>query len=101
MLIEPSKANAHGEHDAHAGHHSHKVFVTAAVLQDVIITQAYVCQIHSSRHIELRALQTGYLEEISVKEGQRVQKGDSLFRINPSLFEARLNADIAEVSVSA
>ncbi len=96
MLIEPSKAKAHGEHDAHAGHHSHKVFVTAAVLQDVSITQAYVCQIHSSRHIELRALQTGYLEEISVKEGQRVQKGDSLFRINPSLFEARLNADIAE-----
>jgi len=100
MLIEPSKAKAHGEHDAHAGHHSHKVFVTAAVLQDVIITQAYVCQIHSSRHIELRALQTGYLEEISVKEGQRVQKGESLFRILPSLFEARLNADIAEAQLA-
>ncbi len=44
--------------------------------KDVTITQDYVCQIHSQRHIDVQAFESGYLEAIPVKEGQAVKKGD-------------------------
>ena len=64
--------------------------VTSPMAKDVTITQPYVCQIHSQRHIEVRALENGYLKEIAVKEGQAVKKGDVLFRIVPILYKAGL-----------
>lgn len=97
-----SKVEGHEVEQEEESHeeHAHKVVVTAAVAKDVTSTQSYVCQIHSCRHIEIRALEMGYLEEISVREGQAVQQGDSLFRIVPSLFQARLDADIAEAQLA-
>ncbi len=41
-------------------HQEHqKIVVTSPKAKDVIITQQYVCQIHSQRHIKVRALETG------------------------------------------
>ena len=45
---------AHQEHD--------KIVVTTPMARDVIITQEFVCQIHSRRHIDVCALEDGYLE---------------------------------------
>lgn len=86
----------HGHEGGEHGEHQHKIVVTSSIAKDVTSTQSYVCQIHSCRHIEVRALETGYLEEIPVREGQSVRQGDSLFRIIPSLFQAKLDADLAE-----
>ncbi len=47
-------------------------------------------------HIEVRALETGYLEKIPVKEGQDVKEGDLMFTVIPTLYNARLNSDLAE-----
>lgn len=85
----------HGE-SHESGHHEHQVIVTTPVRKDVISTQQYVCQIHSCQHIEVRALEGGYLEEIRVKEGQTVNKGDLMFKIMPVLYEAKLSSEIAE-----
>src|SRR5262245_50338408 len=52
-----------------------KIVVTSPLANDVVITQQYVCQIHSQRHIKVCALQNGYLPEIHVNEGQAVKKG--------------------------
>jgi len=84
------------------GHHEehHKVVVTSPLVKDVVTTQQYVCQIHSSRHIEIRALENGYLEEIPIKEGQSVKKGDVLFRILPTLYQAKLAAEEAEARLA-
>ncbi|TWT94483.1 efflux RND transporter periplasmic adaptor subunit [Stieleria varia] len=93
----------HDEHDEHAAgeHHAkHKIVVTSPVAKDITLTQQYVCQIHSRRHIELCALEGGYLKEIEVNEGQFVKKGQSLFHILPTLYEARLDADIAEAQLA-
>jgi membrane fusion protein (multidrug efflux system) len=79
---------------------SHKVVVTSPQRRDVVITQQYVCQIHSQRHIKLCALESGYLEEITVREGQAVKKGDVLFKVMPTLYQARLDAELAEVQVA-
>ncbi len=96
-------ANADKSHEGHEGEehaeHLHKVIVTQPVRKDVVSTQSYVCQIHSCRHIELRALESGYLEEISVKEGQFVHQGDSLFRVIPALYQAKLETEMAEAKL--
>ena len=81
-------------------HERQKIVVTSPCAQDVTITQPYVCQIHSCRHIEVRALESGYLEEITVKEGQSVKQGDSMFKVNPALLQAKLDAEIAEAKLA-
>lgn len=73
-----------------------KIVVTSPKAKDVIVTQKYVCQIHSQKHINIRALVDGYLDEIRVKEGQRVQKGVSMFKILPILYKAKYEAARAE-----
>jgi membrane fusion protein, multidrug efflux system len=87
-------------HTEHPESEQQKIVVTSPKAEDVIITQPYVCQIHSRNHIEVRALQEGYLEEIPVKEGQAVKKGDVMFRVVPILFKARLEAERAEAEVA-
>jgi membrane fusion protein (multidrug efflux system) len=83
--------------EAHEHHEKlHKIVVTSPQIQDVISTQQYVCQIHSCRHIEVRALEGGYLEKIPVKEGQTVKEGELLFKILPTLYTAKLNSEVAE-----
>jgi membrane fusion protein, multidrug efflux system len=78
----------------------HKIVVTSPEAKDVIITQQYVCQIHSQRHIKVCALENGYLEEIRVNEGQAVKKGDLMFKIVPTLYQARLDAELAEAKLA-
>jgi biotin carboxyl carrier protein len=56
-----------------------KVMVTTPQAKDVVINQQFVSQIRSRRHIDVRSQQSGYLEEIHVKEGQAVKQGDVLF----------------------
>lgn len=65
---------------------------------DTSITEDYVCQIRSIRHIELRAQEKGYLQKIFVDEGQFVRKGQLLFQIMPTLYEAELQKAEAEVN---
>lgn len=78
----------------------HKIVVTSPKAKDVTVTQQYVCQIHSQRHIEVCALEGGRLEEIPVKEGQAVKKGDLMFKIVPTLYQAKLDAELAEAQLA-
>lgn len=73
-----------------------KFLVTNPIKKDTIITKDYVSQIHSIRHIELRAQERGYLEKIFVDEGQFVKKGQLLFQIMPKLYEAEMQKAAAE-----
>jgi membrane fusion protein, multidrug efflux system len=85
-----------GEH--HAEHH--RIIATSPLSKEVTITQQYVCQIHSCRHIEVRALEGGYLDEIPVKEGQSVQQGELMFKILPTLYQATLDSEVAEAQLA-
>lgn len=71
---------------------------TTVLQQDTVLNHEYVCQIRSAQHIELRALEKGYLQNIYVDEGQSVKKGDLLFQITPLLYKADLDQAAAEVS---
>lgn len=93
----------HGEpsgHAGHAGHAGHDIWLTSPRRQDATITQEYVCRIMSCRHITIRPLASGYLQPITVKEGQRVKAGDVLFQIVPSVYQARLEADRSEAEAA-
>lgn len=79
------------------GHEEHnKIVVTSPGVRDVIITQPYVCQIRARKYIEVKALDEGYLEEITVKEGQEVKKDEVMFRVVPVIYKARYEAEKAE-----
>lgn len=70
--------------------------VTNPIKKDTSITKDYVSQIHSFRHIEVRALEKGYLQKISVDEGQQVKKGQAMFQIMPNIYQAELEKAKAE-----
>lgn len=77
-----------------------KYLVTSPIKKDTVIIKDYVCQIHSIRNIEVRALEKGYLQEISVDEGQFVKKGQQMFHIMPNIYEAELQKATAEAKVA-
>ncbi|MCS6821319.1 MAG: efflux RND transporter periplasmic adaptor subunit [Microscillaceae bacterium] len=75
-----------------------KFLVTSPLRQDTIILKEYVCQIHAINHIEMRALEKGYLQDIFVDEGKFVQKGQLMFQILPILYKAEYQKALAEAN---
>ena len=75
-----------------------RFLVTSPLKKDTSVIREYVCQIHSIQHIELRALEKGYLEKIYVDEGQHVKKGQMMFQIMPLIYNAELQKAQAEAS---
>lgn len=74
-----------------------KFLVTSPIEKDTLNYDNYVCQIHAYQHIELRALEKGYLQKILVDEGQVVKKGQLLFQIQPTIYQAEMQKAKAEV----
>lgn len=72
--------------------------VSSPIRKDTVLFNKYVCQIHSIQHIELRALERGYLQNIYVDEGQLVKKGQRMFQIMPMIYQAETERAEAEVS---
>ncbi len=99
VLMAPlfSACSAHKEEQHHE---AHKIVATNPQSRDVTLLQTYVCQIHSQRHIKLRVLEMGYLEAITVKEGQRVKEGELLFQVKPILYQSKLDAEKAEAQLA-
>lgn len=75
-----------------------KLQVTSPLKMDTAIVKDYVCQVRSIRHIEIRALERGYLQKSYVDEGQFVKKGQLLFQIMPNIYGAELQKAEAEVN---
>jgi membrane fusion protein (multidrug efflux system) len=75
-----------------------KFLVTAPLKKDTMITKEYVCQIHSIQHIELRAMEKGYLQKIYVDEGQAVKEGQLMFQIMPLVYQAEMQKAQAEAN---
>lgn len=72
--------------------------VTNPIRRDTSTTREYVCQIHAIQHIELRALESGYLQGIFVDEGKPVKKGQLMFQILPIQYKAEFEKAQAEVN---
>ena len=88
--------------EEHQAHELGRYPATSPLLTDTVVQRDYVCQIHSVQHIELRALEKGYLQDVLVDEGQLVREGQLLFRTRPVLYladvqRAQAEADYAEI----
>jgi membrane fusion protein, multidrug efflux system len=70
--------------------------VTSPLRRDTEITKEYVSQIRAIQHIEVRALERGYLQGIFVDEGQLVKNAQKMFQIMPLLYQAELQKAQAE-----
>jgi len=82
------------------GEAASKLLVSQPVRQDTTITRKYVCQVHAMRHITLKALEGGYLQDLAVQEGQSVRKGQLMFSILPLAYEAELAKAKAEAEAA-
>ncbi len=76
-----------------------KLEATTPLREDTSITKEYVCQIHAIRHIEVRALEKGYLQNIFVDEGHLVRQGRPMFKIMPNIYQAELLKAKAEANI--
>jgi membrane fusion protein (multidrug efflux system) len=75
-----------------------KFLVTSPLVKDTLVTRDYVCQIKAIQHIEVRALERGYLQKIYVDEGQFVKEGQLMFQIMPLILQAETQKAQAEAN---
>ncbi|WP_036301242.1 efflux RND transporter periplasmic adaptor subunit [Methylotenera sp. L2L1] len=86
-------------HKEEAKEEAFKLEVTNPLRKDTTITREHVSQIHAFIHIELRAFERGYLQDIFVDEGQVVTKGQRMFKIMPNLYQVDLQKSKAEAEM--
>lgn len=70
--------------------------VTSAYQRDTLLQRDYVAQLNAFQHIEIRALERGYLQKIFVDEGQKIADGQTMFQIQPVLYQAEKQKAEAE-----
>jgi membrane fusion protein, multidrug efflux system len=98
LIALPAALTACKQPHAEAEEPTFRLVASHPLRRDVVVTREYVCQVQASRHIEVRALERGYIERVDVTEGQRVRTGQLMFQIQPSTYQAELQRASAEVA---
>jgi membrane fusion protein (multidrug efflux system) len=75
-----------------------EVLVTNVIQEDVPIVREWIGSLDGSVNADIRARVSGYLISKDYKEGRVVQKGDPLFEIDPSVYEAAVEQAKAAVA---
>lgn len=99
--IATTHGKSHEETDSAShsgGHHTGVLEISSPIKKDTLYYNEYVSKIQAYQHIELKALEKGYLEKILVDEGQVVNKGQLLFEIQPTIYLAEIQKAQAEVA---
>ncbi|WP_425091512.1 efflux RND transporter periplasmic adaptor subunit [Tropicimonas sp. S265A] len=74
-----------------------KVTVAAAYTEELIDEVLFIGRGEAVDKADLVARVSGFVDEVLVKDGQFVQRGDVLFRIEPDIYEATLAAREADL----
>lgn len=74
------------------------VSVESVKTENVNIYGEYAGRIRAQQFVEIRARVEGYLEKMLFTEGTYIQKGQTLFVINPQLYQAKVNRAKAQLS---
>ncbi|MCF8138748.1 MAG: biotin/lipoyl-binding protein, partial [Desulfotignum sp.] len=75
-----------------------QVRVMAIEEQNVVPADEYVGHVEAIQSVELRPRVEGFLEEVSFTEGDYVQEGQVLYRIEPDGYAARVAMEKARVA---
>jgi RND family efflux transporter MFP subunit len=65
-----------------------EVLVTDVIQKDVPVVREWIGSLDGSIDADVRARVSGYVISLNYKEGRLVKKGDLLFQIDPSTYEA-------------
>ena len=74
------------------------VAVEPVTTEDVSIYGEYVGRIRAQQFVEIRARVEGYLEKMLFDEGTYVNKGQTLFIIDPKIYRARVESARAQLN---
>lgn len=74
------------------------VEVEDVVTEDVKVYGEYVGRIRAQQFVEVHARVEGYLESMLFKEGSYIEKGQTLFIIDPKLYKAHVERAKAQLS---
>lgn len=85
----------HEEH--HQAEEPAKFAVTSPLKKSTDLTKEYVARIKAIQHVEIRALERGYLQDTFVDEGKRVARGDRMFQIQAAVYQAESQKAKAEL----
>lgn len=99
LLLLPALAMG-CHHPAHTTEEEARYQATTPLRRDTELTREYVAQIRAIQHIELRALEKGYLQGVFVDEGQNVTAGKRMFQIMPMVYQAEVQKAQAEADLS-
>lgn len=87
-------------HEPHHHEQRGRFSVTTPLRSDTELSRQYVAQIRAIQHIEVRAVEPGYLQGIFVDEGQLVAKDQKMFQVMPRLFQAETRKAQAEADLT-
>lgn len=74
------------------------VEVEQAHREDVAIYGEYVGRVRAQQFVEIRARVEGFLEKMLFEEGTYIERGQTLFIIDPRLYQARVNKAKAQLN---
>lgn len=87
-------------HKPHGHEAPRKLLVTTPLRKSTELTSEYVAQVRAIQHIELRALERGYIQSIFVDEGQQIKTGERMFQILPLIYQAEVQKAQAEADLT-
>lgn len=83
--------------ESHHAEETAKFPVTTPLRQATDLAKEYVARIRAIQHVEVRALERGYLQDTFVDEGQYVRRGMKMFQIQPIIYQAEAAKARAEL----
>ncbi len=80
-----------------------KVSVAAAYMSEVTDQQIFIGRGEAVNRVDIVARVSGFVDEVLVRDGDTVKKGDLLFRVEPDAYQATLaarQADLAQATAN-
>ena len=78
-----------------------KVYETMTVeLSDIMLEAEYPATMTGQEIVEIRPQVSGLITRILIQEGQKVQRGQALFQIDPVPYQAAVDEAVANVEVA-
>lgn len=90
--------DARGEADATSAPPPPEVDVAMVLREPVTLRETFTGRVASPQTVQVRPRVSGYIDEVAFEEGELVEAGDLLFRIDPRPYEARVQAAKASLA---
>jgi RND family efflux transporter MFP subunit len=78
-----------------------KVTVTPVVTQEIVDADEYIGRTEAYEIVEVRARVFGYLKEVNFNDGDIVQEGQTLFKIEPDEYDAIHKQSVSKIALGS